>query len=414
MGNSFGDRLRTERLSRSLTQAELGGDLYSASYVSLLENGRREPTPDVVKQLAKQLQLAPHAVQEWTSPVSEEEAGYLLTALYARQSWDMRDFVAAAKQAQTAAGMAQANRDTVSWWNMAYLQASSLLENADCEAAKETISEVLRHPLSQETAGLAVRAEQLLASACLGLGQLTEAVEHAAIAVRRGATLPHESNAYIAALRTLIAALAESGKLDEAWVHCQTLAALVDDTLLPQLAGEIYWVVGNVAFMRHDVKEGLSNHALAGQLLSPASDLALWARFNKATASVRLFAGVVEPDTLVAIERAELAQSVVGANPADVLEVSLIRAQWHYLNGDMKEALQLLTRLREHREQLAKHTAGEATFLLGRTLKAMGKGQEALDILTEAKELFSSAGAADKASLAMDSILEMRAAGKIH
>ena len=41
-----------------------------------------------------------------------------------------------------------------------------------------------------------------------------------------GPTLPHESTAYIAALRTLIAALAESGRLDEAWTHCQTLSAL--------------------------------------------------------------------------------------------------------------------------------------------------------------------------------------------
>ncbi len=409
MGNSFGDRLRAERLSRSLTQAELGGELYSASYISLLENARREPTYDVIQQLAKQLQLAPHAVQEWTSPVSAEETGYLLTALYARQAWDMRDYVTAAQQAETAASMAQANKDTVSWWNMAYLQASALLKNADCEGSIAVITTVLDHPLSEDTPGLAVRAQQLLASAYLGLGQLPEAVEHATIAVNRGASLPHESNAYIAALRTLIAALAESGKLDAAWTHCQTLSALVDDGLLSQLAGEIYWVIGNVAFMRHDVEEGITNHARAGRLLSPASDLALWARFNKATASVRLSAGVVEPETLEAIERAELAQSVVGANAADALEISMIRAHWHYLSGDMGVALELLTKLRENRDQLAKHTAGEATLLLGKTLKALGRGAEALEILTEARDLFAAAGATDKVALAMDNILEIRA-----
>ena len=409
MGNSFGDRLRAERLSRSLTQAELGGELYSASYISLLENARREPTYDVIQQLAKQLQLAPHAVQEWTTPVSAEETDYLLTALYARQAWDMRDYLTAAHQAEAAATMAQANKDTVSWWNMAYLQASSLLKNADCEGSIKVITEVLHHPLSEDTPGLAVRAQQLLASACLGLGQLLEAVEHATIAVERGASLPHESTAYIAALRTLIAALAESGRLDAAWTHCQTLSSLVDDALLPQLAGEIYWVIGNVAFMRHDVEEGLANHARAGKLLSPASDLALWARFNKATASVRLSAGVVEPETLEAIERAELAQSVVGANAADALEISMIRAHWHYLSGDMGIALELLTKLHDNRDQLAKHTAGEATLLLGKTLKALGRSAEALEILTEARDLFAAAGATDKVALAMDNILEIRA-----
>jgi transcriptional regulator with XRE-family HTH domain len=413
MGNSFGDRLRAERLARSLTQAELGGDLYSASYISLLENGRREPTAEVISQLASQLELAPHAVQEWTTPVSEEETGYLLAALYARQSWDMRDYPAAAAQAGAAAEMAHAIKDTVSWWNMAYLQASSLLKNADYAQCKEAVATLLEHPLSKDTSGLAVRANQLMASACMGLGQLPEAVEHASIAVNRGASLPQESNAYIGALRTLIAALAESGRLDEAWDYCLVLSAVVDDNLLPQLAGEIYWVIGNVAFMRHDVTEGIANHARAGKLLSPASDLALWARFNKASASVRLSAGVVEPETLEAIERAELAQSVVGANLSDELEVSLIRARWLYLTGDLGPALELLTKVYNQREHLATHTAGDVALLLGKTHKALGHTTEALELLGEARDHFAGAGAADRVALALDNILEIRAASKV-
>ncbi|MDJ0355187.1 helix-turn-helix domain-containing protein [Paenarthrobacter sp. PH39-S1] len=413
MGNSFGDRLRAERLARSLTQAELGGDLYSASYVSLLENARREPTPEVIIQLAKQLQLAPHAVQEWTTPVSAEETGYLLAVLYARQSWDMRDYALASLHAEKAALMAQQNKDIVSWWNMAHLHASSLLKNAEYAKCKEVIGTVLRHPLSQETAGLEVRARQLMASACLGLGQLPEAVEHATVAVTRGASLPQESNAYIAAVRTLIAALSESGRLDDAWVHCQTLSALEDESMLPQLAGEMYWVIGNVAFMRNDVEQGLANHAKAGRLLSPASDLALWARFNKATASVRLSAGVVEPETLEAIERAELAQSVVGANLSDELEVALIRARWLYLTGALEPAVELLSDIYRQRDDLARHTAGEVALLLGKTRKAMGQFPEAMELLTEAKDQFASAGAADRVALALDNILEIRAAGRM-
>lgn len=413
MGNSFGERLRTERLARSLTQAELGGDLYSASYVSLLENGRREPTVDVIQQLAKQLRLAPHAVQEWTSPVSSEETGYLLAALYARQSWDMRDYVTAAKQAEKAAQLAQSNKDTISWWNMSHLQASALLWNGEYEECKNVIGDVLRHPLSEETTGLAVQARQLMASACLGLGQLQEAVEHATIAVQRGASLPLESNAYIGALRTLIAALAESGRLDDAWLHCQTLSSLANDVVLPQLAGEMYWVIGNVAFMRHDVEQGIANHSRAAKLLSPASDLALWAQFNKATASVRLSAGIVGPETLEAIERAELAQSVVGANHGDELEVSLIRARWLYLTGELQSALDLLDKIHGQRDSLAKHTAGEVALLLGKIRKAMGQMPEAMELLNEAKDLFTSAGAGDRASLALDNILEIRASGKV-
>ncbi|MBW4094770.1 MAG: helix-turn-helix transcriptional regulator [Acidobacteria bacterium] len=410
MGNSFGDRLRAERLARGLTQAELGGDLYSASYVSLLENGRREPTYDVIQQLAKQLELAPHAVQEWTTPVSEEETSFLLSSLYARQSWDMRDYTSAATHAAQAAELAQTNKDIVSWWNMAYLNASALLKNGEWEAAKTSIGAVLSHPLSQDTPALAVRAEQLFASACLGAGQLTLAAEHASIAVARGTSLAHESGSYISALRTLVGALAESGQLEEAWRYSKILSDLVDDNILPQLAGEIYWVVGNVAFMRHDVEQGLAYHGRAANLLSPANDLALWARFNKATASVRLSAGIVEPDTLEAIERAELAQSVVGANSGDELEVQLIRARWLYLTGEQAQAVEILTGIYALHDSLARHTAGEVALLLGKAKKAIGQTDDALAMLIEAKDHFAAAGASERATLALDNILEIRAA----
>ncbi|WP_427015583.1 helix-turn-helix domain-containing protein [Pseudarthrobacter sp. P1] len=412
VGNSFGDRLRNERMARSLTQAELGGDLYSASYVSLLENGRREPTAEVIKQLAKQLQLAPHAVQEWTMPVSPAETAYLLAALYARQSWDMRDYAAAARQAGAAADQALENKDPVSWWNMAYLQANSMLKDADFAGCKNVVEELLKHPLSEESAGLSVRARQLMASAALGMGQLSEAIDQATAAVERGNGIPEEFDAYIAALRTLIGALAETGRLDDAWGHCVTLSALLDDSVPSQVAGEIYWVIGNVAFMRHDVDAGLANHAKASRMLSPASDLALWAQFNKATAWVRLAAGVVEPATMEAIERAELAQSVVGANLGDRLEVSLLRARWLYLNGEMEAALSLLMAIDDQQEALAKHTAGDTALLLGKTLKALGRTEEALVALTAARDHFADAGAADRVALTVDNILEIRAADR--
>ncbi|MFP3481333.1 hypothetical protein SB780_41470, partial [Burkholderia sp. SIMBA_057] len=78
------------------------------------------------------------------------------------------------------------------------------------------------------------------------------------------------------------------------------------------------------------------------QLLSPANDIELWARFNKASAAVRLSSGIVEPETLSAIERAELALSIVGGNKTDQLEVAFIRARWLYLNGDIPAAVEKL------------------------------------------------------------------------
>jgi tetratricopeptide (TPR) repeat protein len=54
-GEAFGTRLRRLRLAAGLSQADLAGGQVHASYVSLLESGRRTPTPPVLAHLATRL-----------------------------------------------------------------------------------------------------------------------------------------------------------------------------------------------------------------------------------------------------------------------------------------------------------------------------------------------------------------------
>ena len=227
MGNGFGEKLRAERLERGLTQAELGRDLYSPSYISLLETGRREPTADVIEELARRLELAPKALEAWSQPVSVSDAEYVLAGLYARQAWDLRDYPVAA---------------------------------------------------------------------------------------------------------------------------------------------------------------------------------------THAAAAVRLSSGIIEPETLSSIERAELALSIVGGNKTDQLEVAFIRARWLYLTGDIVAAVQKLREIHAEREALARHTAGEVSLLLGKALKAAGEAAEALVYLEEAQKEFSAAGASDRVQQALDAVLEIKLA----
>ncbi|WP_230008724.1 helix-turn-helix domain-containing protein, partial [Microbacterium sp. Bi128] len=223
MGNGFGEKLRAERLERGLTQAELGRDLYSPSYISLLETGRREPTADVIEELARRLELAPKALEAWSQPVSVSDAEYVLAGLYARQAWDLRDYPVAATHAAAAARIALEAKNTSAWWNMTYMQAECLIKQGLWQECKDVVQNLLEHPMAAESAGLGVRAQQMLAAASQGQGQLTAAVEHAQEAVRLCAQLPKGSTMIIGALRALIGALAESGRLDEAWEYCQAM-----------------------------------------------------------------------------------------------------------------------------------------------------------------------------------------------
>lgn len=55
MGSTLGQRLRVLRSERGLSQADLAGDMVSASYVSLIESGKRLPERDVLEGLARRL-----------------------------------------------------------------------------------------------------------------------------------------------------------------------------------------------------------------------------------------------------------------------------------------------------------------------------------------------------------------------
>ncbi|MBT2515226.1 helix-turn-helix transcriptional regulator [Arthrobacter sp. ISL-30] len=410
MGNGFGEKLRAERLERGLTQAELGRDLYSPSYISLLETGRREPTAEVIEELARRLELAPKALEAWSQPVSMSDAEYVLSGLYARQAWDLRDYPLAASHAATAAQIALEAKNTSAWWNMTYMQGECLMKQGRLKECQQIVQHLLEHPMASESAGLGVRARQMLAAVLQGQGQLAAAVEQAMEAVRLSENLPKGSTLIIGAHRALIGALAESGKLDDAWKYCRSMMDQTDEHSMSQLAGEVAWVVGNVAFMRHDYAEGIKHHERAARLLSPANDIELWARFNKASAAVRLASGIVEPETLSALERAELALSIVGGNKTDQLEVAFIRARWLYLTGDILAAVAKLREVHAERKMLARHTAGEVSLLLGKSLKAAGENSEALVHLEEAQRDFGAAGAADRVQQAIDAILEIRLA----
>src|SRR3954453_8752573 len=56
---TFSERLKTLRRAAGLSQTELAGDGISPSYVSLLESGRRSPSPAVAALLAAKLGCSP-------------------------------------------------------------------------------------------------------------------------------------------------------------------------------------------------------------------------------------------------------------------------------------------------------------------------------------------------------------------
>ena len=283
---------------------------------------------------------------------------------------------------------------------MTYFLAECLLSDADFEGCAEAASTLVSEPQDISPQSRA-RVHVLMAKARQGSGSL----ESAALEARAAIDLTNDEadvEVNVLARQALIATLADSGKLSEAWAECKGLAAVISDDVDEQLAGKAYWVIGNVAFLSDNPDEGLRYHELAATTFSPARNLGVWAKFNKASAAMRLAANVADADTLRCIERAELATDVIGGSANDYLLLRLNRAHWSYLAGDPHAAVELLLDFSGLEEDVSPQRSGEACLILGRALLATGERTEARDYLRKAADHFDASGAHHRAQQTRD------------
>jgi len=73
MASTLGQRLRTLRIERGLSQQDLAGDLVSPSYISLIESGRRSPEREVLDGLARRLGCSPLFLETGVAPEEVNE-----------------------------------------------------------------------------------------------------------------------------------------------------------------------------------------------------------------------------------------------------------------------------------------------------------------------------------------------------
>ena len=308
-------------------------------------------------------------------------------------------FAEAAGSAQRAAEIALRDGDATSWWNMTFLQAENLLDAERFDECAALAADLVSNPTTPLSAHDRARTYILLAKARQGAGLLEEAAESAlAAADLTTGELDVEIN--IKARQALIAALADGGKLSEAWAESKVLGEVISDDVDEQLAGKAYWVIGNVAFLCDRVQDGLRYHELAAGTFSPTKNLDVWAKFNKASAAMRLAANVADADTLRCIERAELATDVIGGSANDYMLLKLNRAHWNLLAGEPLAAIELLEELCSLDDLLMPQRLGEAYFLLGRAYAATGDKAQARDCLLRSASHFEISGAPHRAEQA--------------
>ncbi|MCC3269678.1 hypothetical protein MUG94_05060 [Arthrobacter gengyunqii] len=327
----------------------------------------------------------------------DDSVDQILSEYKALQHWERREYKAALEHAAAAAEKALTKADTIGYLRMALLLAECQLELGQMQEFAASAKELSEHPALQDDARILVRAKVLYSRALEALGHISEALALAEEAAAMNVAPTLDPVAKLGMLHGLVAALTESSREVEAWKYAKEMALLAAEQDDQEVAGKAYWAVGIVAFLLNDAENGIYYHRLAADNLAPGNDVNTWAMFNKSSALARLSAGIVEPETLACIERAELAMSVTGVSPLQELEISIARAHWLLLAGGADESVARLQRILEQRELLPEHTLAEVEYVAALALHELGRNDEALVAAVHSEKVFIGHGSRRRA-----------------
>lgn len=389
----FGSLLRQARKQRGLSQAELGGDRYSGSYISHLESGRRVASPEVIEFLSRRLGVSP---LEWgTSPAGDPRSFALRDEamedlLVAERAWSERDWNSAIMHSQQAAESAAVSGDTTRHWEALYVMAQAKFSSGDYAAAADLAEQLAEHQTARRFAVARAQALSLASIASRASDRLGWAIAFGARAVEAGSTAP--PIILTEALMSLVSALGEAGhELGETRPLLERLEQLAPRLGSAHSRGMVAWTIGSALCIGGQVEPGVAQHDSARELLDPKRDLRLWLRFHSVAARWRLNAGIIDgvPDLLQA---ASFGLHIVG-NSHDQAELRQVEAMLALRTDEPERALEIMRGVLADPELGAADVSHSGSVLiLAHALHALGQEDEARKQYARAAQAFEDEG----------------------
>lgn len=258
----FGARLREQRTRLGLSQGDLCTDGLSTSYISLIESGRRQPSPKIVKALAERLGVDPdYLLTGQDRPVRQERELELRFAELALVNGDAMQARMTLEQL-----LAGSTPQDPLRWDLEYNLARACERCGDLEAAVELLEE-LREQAEQDPARRPWIQVVIDLSRCYReFGDLTRAVEVAERTVTRARELGLSDTRDLPRLVvTLAAASMERGDHLYASQLLNRLLRGFDEQATRRDRGSALWQAATVAGIRGQYADGilLAERALA-------------------------------------------------------------------------------------------------------------------------------------------------------
>jgi transcriptional regulator with XRE-family HTH domain len=364
LSGSFGTRVRELRQERGWSQARLGGEEYTASYISYIESGRRAPSQDAAMYLADVLGVDPVTLGFGEAADVGTELDIVSYLVLADRALHTREWVTALDATLRAEEMALASDRLDRAWEAQYLRCRILVEKSDFSDAVDLVLQLCDGVVTNQSVTVRAEVLNLAARILRSVGRLNEAVEKSAEARRIAPDVPR----LVEAILQWCASCAERGdpptSMQPEIEELSKLALLLPDG---HLKGRIYWYVGNLQHFTGDVEAGEHSHAEAAVMIRGAADLVLWSRVQRVIAHFRMTRGDLD-GVWEQLEIAENAMRLTG-RASDLAELAVEQARCLFLLGDAEAARdRLLETLTSEVFSIAYPSRAEAYELLGDVL----------------------------------------------
>ncbi|MER7518597.1 tetratricopeptide repeat protein [Streptomyces sp. NPDC126499] len=375
----LGSRIRDLRRRAGLSQAELAGDGLSASYVSLLEAGKRRPSDEVLRELAEKLRCDP----DYLLQCLDEDPGESLELelKFAELSMVSGDSETALEAFETAAERAREAGLTALLARAEWGTARSLENLGRLEPAARKYEALLRLPSRDRGKVLDLSVVVALCRCLRELGDLgrgIEVAEKALAELRELGIVPTVEG--IELMSTLVGLYAERGDLYTAEALAQQAidtAAQVDDR---RAVGAAYWNAGLVAHRNghYEQAETFVERALA--MYAEGDNERAVARLQTAYAAVLLH--LEPPQPAAARDLLTQAQSTLEqlGSVVDTAYVLMNRASADLQLGDVQGAL-------THAKASLEHLGSEHRLQTARTLLILASAHFRLGEDAEARRI---------------------------
>jgi tetratricopeptide (TPR) repeat protein len=381
------DRLRDLRVRAGLTKTALARPRYTVSFVSQIEAGRRNPSPEAVAFFAERLGVSAGYLSTGIPENVEselryrlEEAGELLRSGHPDRAEELARRVWERAGEYGLGGIA----------NQALVQLGQSLGQQDkMQEALDAYEEALDGDLPDRDRAVAVAG---LARTYRVLGDLSYAADVIESFMSRPDRGPLDPSMAAELQSVLVSIYFERGDIVRAERAGRRALSAASQGASPELRARTYWYTSRVLAERRNWNEALEYATRARVLMEEMDDQRSVARLHNAYAFICLEA---EPPRLEEARRhLEQAESLLegGTADTDLAYVLTERARLELLGERFDEALQYAEQALSH----VSRDAGEAArslFLKGRALSALGRSEEAEAVLREAASSFHEQGA---------------------